>query len=134
MKYLVDSDWVADYLKGRSRAVMLLDGLLPDGIAMSVITFGEIYEGIYYGSEPRHNEMIFRRFLQGVSILDITRPIARHFAIIRGSLREKGLLIPQPDILIGATAIYRRIALVTRNYKDFQRIPNLKLYHASSPA
>ena len=54
MSYLVDSDWVADYLKGRSGAVSLLDGLFCDGIAISIITFGEVYEGIYYGSDPNH--------------------------------------------------------------------------------
>ena len=46
MSYLIDSDWVADYLRGRPDAVALLPTL--DGRAISLITFGEIYEGIYY--------------------------------------------------------------------------------------
>lgn len=64
MNYLVDSDWVADYLKGRQHAVQLLDSLFRDGMAISIITFAEIYEGIYYGSNPKSNEEIFARFLQ----------------------------------------------------------------------
>ena len=127
MKYLVDSDWVVDYLKGRPNALTLLDGLFHEGLAISIITFGEVYEGIYYSRDPKHNEAIFRSFLHGVSILGINRPIARQFAIIRGDLRGKGQLIGQPDILIAATAIYHNLTLLTRNMKDYQRIPALKL-------
>ena len=79
----------------------------------------------------KHNEAIFRSFLHGVSVLGINRPIARLFAIIRGNLREQGQVIPQPDIFIGATAIHYDLTLVTRNLKDVQRIPNLKLYRLS---
>lgn len=42
MTYIVDTDWVADYLKGRAAAISLLDQLLPNGVALSVITIGEI--------------------------------------------------------------------------------------------
>ena len=127
MKYLVDSDWVVDYLKGRSNALTLLDDLLHEGLAISIITFGEVYEGIYYSRDPKHNEAIFRSFLRGVNILGINLHIARRFAIIRGELRGKGQLIGQPDILIAATAICHDLILLTRNMKDYQRIPDLKL-------
>ena len=66
MNYLGDSDWVAAYLKGRPDAVTLLGGL--DGRAISLITFGEIYEGIYYGADPKASEAGFRRFLRGVVV------------------------------------------------------------------
>ena len=131
MKYLVDSDWVADYLKGRPNAVALLDQLFSDGLAISIITFAEVYEGIYYGSDPKDNEEIFLRFLQGVRVPGITRSVARRFAIIRGALRARGELIPQPDILIAATALSYNLILLTRNIKDFQRIPEITLYQSA---
>ncbi len=43
--YLVDTDVVVSHLNGRADAVALLNLLLSDGLAISVITFGEIYEG-----------------------------------------------------------------------------------------
>ena len=67
MKYLVDSDYMADYLKGRSFATNLLDTLFHDGIAISIITFAEVYEGIYYGHNRRQYTQIFQRFLSKVS-------------------------------------------------------------------
>ncbi len=48
MKYLIDSDYVADYLSARPQATELLTTLTKEGTTISLITFGEIYEGIYY--------------------------------------------------------------------------------------
>ena len=131
MKYLADSDWVADYLKGRPAAVQLLDSLFTDGLAISIITFAEVYEGIYYSTDPNHNEGVFRRFLEGIPVLGINRTIARRFALARGELRAKGQLTSQTDLFIAVTAIYHNLTVVTRNYRDFQRIPGLKLYQPS---
>src|SRR5947207_8103894 len=128
MKYLVDSDYVADYLKGRATAPDLLNTLLQDGIAISIITFAEVYEGIYYGLNHAHYTHIFQLFLQGASVFGITRSIAKQYARMRGELGRKGQLIDQPDLFIAATATYHHLILVTRNVKDYQRIPNLKLH------
>lgn len=128
MRYLVNSDVVAEYLKGRPGAVDLLTRLALEGIAISLITCGEMYDGIYHGSDPEGTERGFREFLRGGTVMPLTQRIMRHFADIRGELRRRGQLIPDPDLLIAATAIDRELALVTRNLKDFRRIPGLDLY------
>ncbi len=128
MSYLVDTDWVVDWLAGREETVQLLSTLGREGLAISLITYGEIYEGIYFGRDPKKSEEVFRRFLRGVVVLPLTKRILQRFARIRGELRRKGLLIGDPDILIAATAIHHNLTLVTRNVKDFQRVPGLKLY------
>ncbi len=138
MTYLVDSDYVADYLKGRSPATHLLERHFPDGLAISIVTFAEVYEGIYYGYQPAHYAAIFRRFLQGVSVLGINRSIARQFAIVRGQLRAtpqgKNLVNPKDnyDLYIAATALYHHLTLVTGNIQDYQRVPHLKLYQPAA--
>lgn len=71
MKFLVDSDYVAEYLKGRDDTVRLLNSLFPKGMSVSLINFAEVYKGIYYGYNPKHYTMIFRRFLAGVDILPL---------------------------------------------------------------
>lgn len=45
MRYLVDSDWLIDAMSGRSIAVNTLDQLSASGLAVSMITVAEIYEG-----------------------------------------------------------------------------------------
>ncbi len=126
MKYLVDSDWVVDYLAGKQQAVSLLTSVWLDGIAISLITLGEIYEGIYYGRDPQRSEAVFRQFLRSIDILPLHRSIMQRFARIRGDLRQRGQLIGDPDILIATTALYYDLILLTRNKKHYQRIPLLK--------
>ena len=133
MKYLVDSDWTADYLAGKSHAVQLLDSLVEDGLSISIVTYGEVYEGVLYGGNPARHEAALRQFLRGVDVLGLNRAIMRRFATIRGMLREQGQIIGDPDILIGATALHHDLTLITRNHRHFQRIPNL-LLHMHTPA
>ncbi len=128
MRYLVDSDYVADWLKGRPEAVTVLSTLAPEGLAISLITYGEIYEGIFYGSNPQKHEHGFRQFLRQADVLPFTKPIMKRFAHVRGRLRQTGSIIGQADILIAATALHHNLTIVTRNVRHFARIPNLRLY------
>ncbi len=64
-------------------------------------------------------------FLDGMELLPTTLAIIQRFAVLRGSLtahvrRQVGDI----DLLIGATAL----TLVTRNLKDFQHMPDLKIF------
>ena len=128
MTYLVDTDWVVDYLKGKKPATKLFTSLAKNGLAISLITFGEIYEGIYYAENPKISELGFRNFLRFVDILPLNRQIMKRFARIRGNLRQKGRIIGDPDILIASTTIFHNLTLLTRNLKHYQRIPDLKLF------
>jgi tRNA(fMet)-specific endonuclease VapC len=131
LKYLVDTDWVADYLRAREPALSALNDLALDGLAISIISFGEIYEGIYYGPNVQSHERGFRQFLQWVDVLPLNRSIMRRFARIRGELRRMGQIIGDPDTLIAATALYHGLMLITRNRRHFSRIEGLALYEAS---
>ena len=128
MTYLVDSDVVADYLNGRVEAVDLLGQLAPDGLAISIVTFAEVYEGIYHGRDVGRFEATFQRFLTGVNVLGINKTIARRFARIRGALRAQGQPIAPSDVFIAATALHYDLILVTRNRRHYERISDLKLY------
>ena len=131
MSYLIDTDWIVDALLGRPAAETLLGNLAADGLAISLITYGEIYEGIYFGRDPSRAEAGFRQFLREVNVLPLNRRIMQRFARVRGELRRQGQIIGDPDILIAATAIHHRLTLVTRNIQHFSRIPGLELYKSS---
>lgn len=128
MSYLIDTDWVVSALKGRDDAQTLLTSLSQEGLAVSLITYGEIYEGIYRGADPDRHEGVFLAFLRDVNVLPLNKSIMQQFARVRGELRAKGNLIGDFDLLIAATAIHHHLTLVTRNTTHFQRIPNLSLY------
>jgi tRNA(fMet)-specific endonuclease VapC len=97
-------------------------------LSISLITFGEIYEGIYYGRDPERHEQIFLTFVQSAPTLGLDETILRQFARIRGQLRASGQIISDADLLIAATALVHDLTLVTQNVRHFSRIPALKLY------
>ena len=128
MKYLIDTDRVIDYLQGKEPAIELLESFAQDGAAISLITYGEIYEGVYYGKSRERHEQGFRRFLQIVDVVSLNASILEEFARIRGLLRSQGQIIGDLDLLIAATALHHDLIVVTRNVRHFVRIPELQLY------
>ena len=127
--YLLDSDWIVDVLTGQEKAIHTLLELAPAGLAVSIITYGELYEGAAFAHEPEPALSGLRSFLKGKAILPLTQPIMERFAQIRGSLpRQIRQQIGDLDILIAATCLEHHLTLLTRNLKDYQQIPHLKLY------
>jgi len=127
LRFLVDSDWVVDYLVGRLAAIDLIRELAPQGIGISLITYGEVFEGIYYGRDPQGTEAALLGFLEGARVVPLTEAIMRRFALIRGGLRRQGMIISDTDMLIAATALEHGSILATRNVRDYARIPGLQL-------
>ncbi len=125
------SDWLIDALASIPAAVEPLDRHSAAGLAISVISFGEIYEGAYLFPDPHTHLTTFRRFLASFTTLGLTEDVMDVFARTRAHLRQQGNLIPDLDLLIAATALHYDLTLMTRNVRHFERIPNLKLYQPS---
>ncbi len=128
--YLIDTDWLLDYLAGRPTAVSLFAELSNAERVISIVSFGEVYEGIYFGGREEEYERNFAAALRSLIVVDVSEPIAKRFARIRGELRRQGLLIPDGDLLIAATALHHDLTLVTRNLTHFARVPGIRLYPA----
>ena len=45
MAYLIDSDWMIDGLDELPNAVNLINGLAPEGVSISIITYLELHQG-----------------------------------------------------------------------------------------
>jgi tRNA(fMet)-specific endonuclease VapC len=128
-QYLIDTDWIVDVLHGQQIATQSLLELAQFGLAVSIITYGELYEGAYYARDKEQALAGVRSFLTAKDVLPLTLPIMERFAVIRGSLsRSVRQQIGDMDLLIAATALEHELTLVTHNLKDFELIPDLKLY------
>ena len=106
MSYILDADWAIEALAERTRARGILRDLAPQGVALSIITLGEIYEGAYRSSNPQAYLDIFNQFIQPFSLLNPNQSIMLRFAEIRALLRRRGELITDFDIVLGATALH----------------------------
>src|SRR5215216_4916055 len=130
--YLLDSDWIVDCLHGQASATQTLLELAADGLALSIITYGELYQGAYYARDPKTAIRGLRQFLRGKQLLPLTKGVVERFGIVRGTLpRSLQQQIGDMDLLIAATALYHDLTLLTRNLRDIQHIPGLKLYQTS---
>lgn len=128
MTYLFDTDWIIDFLAGRSDAVELMGMSLPDGVALSIVTYVEVVEGILGSRDPEEGFRDLRRLLQGIDVLGVSVAVANRTASIRLELRRQKKPINHRalDILIAATAIEHDLTLVTRNTRDYDDIVGLR--------
>ncbi len=108
---LIDTDVLIDHLRG-ARALEPGDG----GLACSVVTRCELFAG------RRVDEDGVRRLLADFSEIPVDRQVAEQAGRIR---RAAGLRTP--DALIAATALAAGLTLVTRNARDFDRVPGLEV-------
>ncbi len=128
MTYLIDTDWVIDHLNHVERVTRRLEEFAPDGLALSIISLAELYEGVYYGSDPGESEAALQRFLHPeLAVLGLDEDTCKIFGKERGRLRAAGLIIGDCDLLIGATALRHNLTLLTNNRRHFERIEGLRL-------
>ena len=108
---LVDTDVFVDHLRGARR-------LQPDRdrILYSVVTRCELFAG------RQVEEETVQRLLEPFEEISVDRNVAERAGRLR---RASGLRTP--DALIAATALERKLVLVTRNSRAFQSAPGLKL-------
>ena len=131
-QYLVDTDYIVDALHGQAAVLQTLTDLAPQGLAVSLISYGELYEGAYYARQPEEALAGLAQFLQGYTLLPLTIPIMEQFAIVRGQLpRAIRQQVGDMDLLIAATALTHGLTLVTRNLRDFSLIPALSVYRTN---
>lgn len=131
MTYLIDTDWVIDHLNHIDRVTRRLEELAPEGLALSIISLAELYEGVYYASDPIESEAALQRFLNPeLTILNIDEETCKIFGKERGRLRAAGLMIGDCDLLIGTTALRHNLTLLTNNRRHFERIEGLRIESA----
>ena len=129
MTYLADATWVIDFLADQPAAVALHPTLVRDGLALSVITYTELWEGVLFTRRDRNAaERGLREFLRAVTILPYSRRVARRAAQLRGEMRHRGQRIEHRalDILIAGPALAYDLTVVTSD-ADFDGIPGLIL-------
>lgn len=87
--YLLDTDWVIHYLNGRANIVEEVDRVRTDGLALSVVSLAELYEGVYYSRNPEGNEQALLDFLADVDVIGMDEAICRVFGRERGKLANR---------------------------------------------
>ena len=97
---------------------------------LPAIALVELAHGIYRANTPAirtRREAFIQELLRDVPVYPVTEQIALLAGRLDGEQQNKGIKIPFPDLLIGATAVHLRYAVVTGNTRHFELIPDLEV-------
>lgn len=130
MPYLVDSDILIAQREGQPGALALLEQLAPEGLAISIITYMEVYQGTLRSPDPERARASLETFLAGVPVVPFSLAAARRCATLREDLARHGKRVRSRalDLVTAAIALEHGYTLVTRNRKDYEDITHLALY------
>jgi tRNA(fMet)-specific endonuclease VapC len=95
-------------------------------LTISLVTRFEILRGLK-AKRATAQLAAFDSFCRSNEVLPITDAVIVRAADIYADLHLRGLLIPDADILIAATAIENDLVLATNNLADFGRIAGLRI-------
>jgi len=97
---------------------------------LSAVGLTELVHGIYraQSAETRlRREAFVQELLSDIEVYPYTRETALLAGKIDGEQRNKGIVVPFGDLLIGATALETGYAMLTSNLRHFRLIPGLTI-------
>ncbi len=119
--YTLDTNAIIYYQKDEPSVVKVLQPLFAQPGLFFVSTVSEL-ELFSFAPLSQHEIDRIGRILAALTIVVLDSTIAR----IAGELRRR-FELKLPDSAIAATSLETGSVLITRNVRDFQRVPNLEL-------
>ena len=127
-RYLLDTDTLIDFSKGRGPVISGLLALREAGhqLAVCPVNVAEFYSGV-----APEDQATWDSFFKGLHYWDITRKAASRAGQLRYEFARQGIAISTPDALIAAVAEEQEAVIVTNNLKDYpmEDIQLLSLRH-----
>jgi predicted nucleic acid-binding protein len=105
--------------------------VLPDDLAVSIVTIGELRAGVLAAVDVDTRDRRLATFsaAQALDPIPIDEPVADAWARLRILLRDSGQRMPVNDSWIAATAISLGVAIVTQD-DDYAEVPGLTVIRA----
>lgn len=125
MPYLIDTDILIAQREGQHDVLALVERLGREGLAISIITYMEIYQGTLRSSDPIRAQAGLADFLTSVSIIPFPHRAVRRCAALREDMARQGRRVRSRalDLITASIALEHGYTLVTRNRKDYEDIP-----------
>lgn len=123
-KSLLDTSILIAFLKGEKKVFTKVEEYLQEFNGLSLISYYEILRGLkYLGNKRRITD--FEKLMDKSEIVTLNRTIMIKASEIYSTLKRRGELIGDADILIAASCLVRNMIVITNNENHFRRIDNL---------
>ena len=134
--FLLDTNCISELVRSKPEPLVLqwMEAADESLLHLSVLTLEEIRKRMAKLPQSRrrtHLETWLELELQARfsgRILPIDAAVADRWGLLAADAKRAGKSLSTIDGLLAATAIHHNLTLVTRNLKDYDRIPHLKLY------
>jgi tRNA(fMet)-specific endonuclease VapC len=127
LKYLIDTNSIIYAFKDAGNVRQCWASVPVDEIVLCSVCIFELEFGLAKSSSPT----AFRQFLSGIRerhrTLNFDDTAALRAGQVRAVLSAGGSPIGPFDLLIAGIALAHNLTLVTRNTREFTRVPGLKL-------
>jgi tRNA(fMet)-specific endonuclease VapC len=125
---ILDSNTISYYFRGDPQVVPCLQALRPVDLGVPAIVEYELRYGLLRlpqaAAAPRLAALA--QLLRPMQLLPFDSECAAQAARLRVDLEALGTPIGPHDTLIAATALRHQATLVTRNVREFSRVPGLQ--------
>ena len=128
MKALLDTCVISELVSKQPnpKVIDLVDTLDPEDVYLTAITIGEIVKGIEKLSKSRRKadlqtwlkDDLLVRFEGNIVALDTD--VLIEWGVLTARLESTGKTVPAINSLIAASALAKKMTLVTRNVSDFE--------------
>lgn len=98
-------------------------------LAVSVHVLCELRTGAELTRQPMHAHEAVDQLISGLLVVYPDDRFAPTYARLLAAIRQAGLVVAAMDLLIATAAVLDDAPVVTRNVKDFTRIPGLRVLH-----
>ena len=123
--FLLDTNTLIYYFKGQGQVAEKLLATPPDQLAISTVSLFELETGLRKSGESRKRRAQLDAFALAAQVWSFDQPAALAAADIRAALESKGQPMGPLDNLIAGIAVVHAATLVTRNRREFSRVPRL---------
>ena len=128
MRYLLDTDTCVDLIRHQPAAILRkLDHVQPGEVGVSSITAAELEFGAARSADPARNRRALAKLFSALIVIPFDHQAAQNYGTLRHELESKGTPIGPLDTLIAAQARHLGLVLVTRNLREFKRVPSLRV-------
>lgn len=132
MNYVLHTDTCASIIRDAQPMKNRFTQATP-GVKVSVVSVTGLELWLLRPRTPHRYRPEFFTFVQLVSLVDVTEPIAHRAAMLNYFFRSQGQRVGLADLLIAASAVENQWTLVTHSLPRFANIPGLTAIDWSLP-